>query len=136
MWGKRRLLLGWLAALVAGSVIAALSSSLAPLLIGRALQGLATGVVPLGISLMRDHLPPPRLASATAVMSASLGVGASSGLPLSALLVQYANWRLLFWVSGGLAALAAWLARVVVTESRQRTGGRFDALGQCCSRRA
>jgi hypothetical protein len=32
MWGKRRLLLGCLAALVAGSVIAALSSSLAPLL--------------------------------------------------------------------------------------------------------
>jgi MFS family permease len=105
-------------------------------LIGRALQGVATGVVPLGISLMRDHLPPPRLASATAVMSASLGVGASSGLPLSTLLVQYANWRLLFWVSGGRAALAAWLARVVAAESRQRTGRTFRrAWGPCCSRR-
>jgi MFS family permease len=129
MWGKRRLLLICLAALVAGSAVAALSSSLAPLLVGRALQGLATGVVPLGISLMRDHLPKPRLASATAMMSASLGVGASLGLPLSALLVQYANWRLLFWVSAGLAALAALLVSTLVAESRQRTGGRFDALG-------
>ncbi|HEX6342388.1 MFS transporter [Umezawaea sp.] len=129
MWGKRRLLLICLASLVAGSAVAALSGSLAPLLVGRALQGLATGVVPLGISLMRDHLPQPRLAPATAMMSASLGVGASLGLPLSALLVQYANWRLLFWVSAGLAALAALLVSTLVAESRQRTGGRFDALG-------
>ena len=129
MWGKRRLLLVCLATLVAGSVIAALSTSLAPLLVGRTLQGLATGVVPLGISLMRDLLPRRRLASAAAVMSASLGVGASLGLPLSALLVQYAHWRLPFCVSAGLGILAVVLVSTVVAESRQRTGGRFDAPG-------
>ena len=65
MFGKRRMLLVCLVILVIGSVIGAFSYSLVPLVIGRALQGLAAGVVPLGISLMRDELPPERLGSAT-----------------------------------------------------------------------
>ena len=51
MLGKRRMLMVCLIVLVAGSVIAALSTTLVPMVIGRALQGLAAGVVPLGISL-------------------------------------------------------------------------------------
>lgn len=50
---------------------------------GRALQGLAAGVIPLGISIMRDELPSERLGSAIAMMSASLGVGGALGLPLA-----------------------------------------------------
>ncbi|MFC0105584.1 MFS transporter [Kibdelosporangium aridum] len=129
MWGKRRMLLVCLVVLTAGSVVAALSTSLAWLVVGRAMQGLGAAVVSLGISLMRDQLPAPRLASATAVMSTSLGVGGSLGLPLSALLAQYANWRVLFWAAAGLAALAALLVLAVVPESKQRAGGRFDAVG-------
>lgn len=129
MFGKRRMLLVCLGVLIAGSVIAALSTSLVPLIVGRALQGFAAGVIPLGISLMRDQLPPERLGSATALMSASLGVGGALGLPLSALLVEFADWHALFWAAGALALLATVLVVVVVAESAQRTGGRFDALG-------
>ena len=57
MYGKRQMLLINLALLVAGSVIVALSSALMPVIIGRALQGCAIGVIPLGISIMRDELP-------------------------------------------------------------------------------
>ncbi|MFC5827518.1 MFS transporter, partial [Nonomuraea insulae] len=75
MYGKRRMLLISLSLLVAGSVICALSDTLAPMVAGRVLQGLALGVIALGISIMRDELPLERLGSATALMSASLGVG-------------------------------------------------------------
>jgi MFS family permease len=129
MWGKRRLLLTCLGMLVAGSVVAALSTSLAWLVAGRAVQGIGAAVVSLGISLMRDQLPPQRLAAATAVMSTSLGVGGSLGLPLSALLAQYSNWRVLFWAAAGLAAVSAVLVLAVVPESKQRAGGRFDLAG-------
>jgi MFS family permease len=129
MWGKRRMLLACLGMLVAGSVVAALSTSLAWLVVGRAVQGLGAAVVSLGISLMRDQLPPQRLAAATAVMSTSLGVGGSLGLPLSALLAQYSNWRVLFWAAAGLAAVSAVLVLAVVPESTQRAGGRFDLAG-------
>ena len=129
MFGKRRMLLVCVAVLVAGSVVSGLSDSLIPMVVGRAMQGLAVGVVPLGISLMRDALPPERLAAATALMSASLGVGGAIGLPLAALVAQYADWHWLFWGSGALGALVFVLVLAIIPESRLRTGGRFDLLG-------
>ncbi|MBN9734765.1 MULTISPECIES: MFS transporter [unclassified Pseudonocardia] len=129
MVGKRRMLLVCLGVLVTGSVVAALSTSLVPLVVGRALQGLAAGVVPLGISLMRDLLPAERVGSATATMSASLGVGGALGLPASALVVQVADWHALFWAAAVLGAAVIALVVLLVPESPQRTGGRFDLPG-------
>ncbi|WP_041290313.1 MFS transporter [Kribbella flavida] len=129
LWGKRRILLSCLALLVMGSAVTALSASLGWFVAGRALQGTAAGVVTVGISLLRDHLPAHRLASATSVMSTSLGVGASLGIPLSALLAQYADWRALFWTAGGLAAVAGLLVLLLVPRTSRAAGGRFDPLG-------
>ncbi|MCH5676022.1 MFS transporter [Streptomyces gilvus] len=129
MYGKRRLLLTSLVLLVAGSVTAALSDSLTPMIIGRALQGAAGGVIPLGISIMRDELPAERLGSATAMMSASLGVGAALGLPAAALIADNFDWHVLFWSSAGMGVLALLLVLFVVPESKVRTGGRFDVVG-------
>ncbi|NUQ99937.1 MAG: MFS transporter, partial [Streptomyces sp.] len=129
MYGKRRMLLVSLVLLVAGSVTAALSDSLAPMIVGRVLQGTAGGVIPLGISIMRDELPAERLGSATALMSASLGVGAALGLPAAALIADNFDWHVLFWSSAGMGAVALLLVLFVVPESKVRTGGRFDAVG-------
>ncbi len=65
MFGKRRMLLVSIVLLVSGSVVCALADSLVPMIVGRALQGLAAAVVPLGISVMRDVLPAERLAGST-----------------------------------------------------------------------
>lgn len=129
MHGKRRMLLLSLLLLVAGSVMVALSDSLVPVLTGRALQGMAAGVIPLGISIMRDELPKERLAGAMAIMSASLGVGGALGLPIAAFLADRADWHVLFWVSASLGALCAALVWTIVPESSVRTGGRFDLVG-------
>ncbi|HEY0450818.1 MFS transporter [Actinophytocola sp.] len=129
MYGKRRMLLISLALLVAGSIVAALSNTLAPMVAGRALQGLASGVIPLGISIMRDELPADRLGSATAMMSASLGVGGALGLPAAAFLAQQVDWHMLFWASAGLGTVVALLVLTCVPESNVRTGGRFDLIG-------
>ncbi|MER7841399.1 MFS transporter [Streptomyces sp. NPDC096040] len=129
MYGKRLMLLTSLVMLVVGSVTAALSDSLVPMIVGRALQGLASGVIPLGISIMRDELPAERLGSATALMSASLGVGGALGLPAAALIADHFDWHVLFWTSAALGVVAAVLVMLLVPESKVRTGGRFDLLG-------
>lgn len=129
MYGKRRMLLLSLVLLVAGSAVGALSDSLVPMVVGRSLQGMAAGVIPLGISIMRDELPVERLGAATALMSASLGVGGALGLPASAFLAERADWHILFWTASGLGVLLLVLVLVVVPESPVRTGGRFDLLG-------
>ncbi|SEH02067.1 Major Facilitator Superfamily protein [Nonomuraea solani] len=129
MVGKRRMLLISLALLTAGSAIAALSTGLTPMIVGRALQGLSAGVIPLGISIMRDELPPERLGTATATMSSSMGIGGAIGLPAAALIADHADWHILFWISAGLGAIAAVLVLTLIPESRVRTGGRFDLIG-------
>ncbi len=129
MFGRRLLLLICLAVLLVGSVVCALSDSLAPMIVGRALQGMSTGVISLGISLLRDALAPERIASAAALMSASLGVGAAIGLPASALVVQSLDWHALFWTSAALSLVVLVLVAVLVPEPGDRPGGRFDTLG-------
>jgi MFS family permease len=129
MYGKRRVLLAVLGLLVAGSVVCALSSALVLVVIGRALQGCAMGVIPLGISIMRDELPRERLGSAMALMSATLGVGGAIGMPVAALIAQHADWHALFWMSGGVGLLDVLLVIAFVPESRLRSAGRFDFTG-------
>ena len=129
MFGKRRILILSLLAMVAGSVLCAVSDSLLLIVIGRTLQGLAMGAIPLGISIMRDELPATKVGPAIATMSATMGVGGAIGIPLSAFIAQTADWHMLFWVAAGLGLLCALLVGMVLPESPVTTPGRFDGLG-------
>lgn len=129
MYGRRRLLMLALVALMMGSGLAAASSGLSWLLVGRSVQGLGMAAVPLGISLLSEHLPRRRLAAGATVVSAMLGLGGAIGLPVAGLIAERADFRTLFLlplVGGGLA-LAGVLR--LVPESRHRTSGRVDWLG-------
>jgi len=129
MYGKRRIALVVMAALMLGSVIAALSTEITLLIVGRALQGIGMGVIPLGISILRDVLPRERLTSAVALVSATLGVGGALGLPVSALISENADWHLLFVVAAAVGASAFVLILFIVPPTTLRTGGRFDWVG-------
>ncbi|MEU6192269.1 MFS transporter [Streptomyces sp. NPDC047061] len=129
MYGKRRMVLLGIVVLAAGSVLCALSESLAPFLVGRTLQGLAAPVVPLGISIMRDLLPAERVPGATSLMSGSLGVGGAVGLPISALIVDNFDWHVLFWAAAAFGVVAGVFVVLLVPESTVRAGGRFDLTG-------
>jgi MFS family permease len=129
MYGKRRMLLTSIALLTAGSIIVALSDSLTPMIAGRLLQGLSAGVIPLGLSIMRDELPAERLSASTALMSASLGIGAALGLPIAAFVADNFDWHVLFWASAVMGAIALVAVLTLVPESKVRSGGRFDLLG-------
>ena len=129
MYGKRRVALILLAVLMLGSAVAALSPTVLPLIIGRGLQGVGMGVIPLGIAILRDTLPADRLGSAIALVSATLGVGGALGLPVSALVSEHFDWHVLFWVAAGLGATAFALMASFVPESALRVGGRVDKAG-------
>ncbi|BCK53216.1 hypothetical protein NWFMUON74_09880 [Nocardia wallacei] len=128
--GKRRVLLASVVPLVVGSVICAVASSLWPMIIGRVLQGMCVGLIPVGIAALRDLLPPERLGSGIALISSSLGIGGALGLPLAAAVIEYSNWRVLFWGVAVLAALVGLLIFTVIPATPPNTArGRFDFLG-------
>lgn len=129
MYGKRRVVVALLALLVIGSVIAALSPSIAGVIIGRALQGATTGVVPLGIAILRDVLAPARLGTAVALISATMGVGGAVGMPVAALVAEYADWHSLFWLSAGLGVIGVAVVLLIVPDDVLRSPGRLDVIG-------
>jgi MFS family permease len=129
MYGKRKMMVVCLAIMVAGSVMAALGGSFVWLIIGRALQGFSSALIPVGISIMRDELPKEKMGSAVALMSATLGIGSAMGLPLAGVLYESLGWESIFWVAAGAGSLLLLAVVLVVPESKVRTPGRFDFAG-------
>ncbi|MER5756335.1 MFS transporter [Streptomyces sp. NPDC002088] len=128
--GKRRMMLICVVPLIIGSVVCALSSSVVPMIIGRGLQGMGMGMVPLGIALLRDVVPAEKLSGSIALVSASMGIGGAIGMPIAAAVAQYANWRVLFWGAAVLAlAIGVLIFAVVPDVPPVAKGQRFDAPG-------
>jgi MFS family permease len=129
LYGKRLMLLFSTGFLTVGSLIAALSTSLAPMVIGRALTGLSMAAIPLGISLLTLLLPAKRADTGVALISAMLGIGSALGLPLAGLVSEHADYHILFWIcaAGGVVSLVTtWR---FLDEPPERTPGRFDVPG-------
>ncbi|XGU19025.1 MFS transporter [Rhodococcus sp. 3Y1] len=129
MFGKRAMMLVCLAVMIVGCMVAALSQSFWLLILGRSLQGFATALLPVGISIMRDVLPPEKLSGAVALMSATLGIGGMFGMPMAGVISAHWGLPALFWVTGGFGVVLIVVLPLVVPESAVKSRGRFDFLG-------
>jgi MFS family permease len=129
MFGKRLLMSACLVVMVAGSLLAALSHSLGPAVAGRAMQGVGLALIPVGIAVMRDELPPERVPLGVALMSATLAIGAGAGLPLSGVIAEHLDWHALFWVTAAAGGVMMVAVPLVLSQSPSRTRGRFDVRG-------
>ncbi|MGW1891132.1 MFS transporter [Streptomyces sp. NPDC002004] len=129
--GKKPTLVGVLVLMAAGSVLAATTHSLLWLIVARVMQGAATAIFPLALSVLREEIPPARLHTAMALVSGTLAFGSGLALVGAGLLTQGAHpdYHRVFWLAFGLAVLALVAVLLVVPASRHKTGGRTDWLG-------
>jgi MFS family permease len=130
--GPRRLqvLLAALAVLVTGSVLAALPTNVFALLIaGRAMQGVGLALLPLAMSVARDHLEPQRARSTMATLSVTAVVGVGLGYPLSGLIAEHLSFHAGFWMAAGLGTIAMILVALVCPPSTHRPSQHFDLPG-------
>lgn len=129
--GKKPTLVAVLVVMVAGSVIAALASSLPLLILGRVLQGAATAIFPLALSVLREEVRPQKLPGAMALVSGTLAFGSGLALVATGLLTSGADadYRNAFWMATGFAVLALLAVVFLVPATRHKTGGRTDFLG-------
>jgi MFS family permease len=128
MYGKERLLLWTLVILAAGTVLAAVSSSLGVLIFARFIQGASGGIFPLAFGIVRDEFPREKVAGSIGLLSAILGAGAGAGIVLSGVIVEHLNYHWLFWIpllATVLAAVATWR---FIPESPVRVPGRINWL--------
>jgi MFS family permease len=129
MFGKKRLLLVSVGALLAGSILAALAPAIGVLIIGRALQGIGAAAFPLAYGLVREVVPAERVPAVIGAVSSTFGIGFAVGLILPAPLLAVAGWPGIFWSSAVVDLAALVLIAVGVPESPGRSPGRVDWWG-------
>ena len=106
-FGRKRVLLCTGTMFLAGGVLCALCSTLAPLIASRVVQALgAGGLNATSIAMLRDVFPPaPR--EKFLMFSAVVHVIGPIIAPLiGAFIVTFATWHVVFWVLAGLGAIA------------------------------
>lgn len=129
MYGRRRLLLVAMGLLVTGSLIAALIPGFPAVMVGRALQGFGTAVVPIGIALMSSLVSRERATFGIALMSGTLGIGSALGLAVAGPIVAVAGLPAIFWVSAVIGAAFFVLSLRYIREVPTTPTGRFDLVG-------
>lgn len=127
----RNVLLVALGVVALGSVLAAIATNFAVLLIGRGLQGATFGIVPVTMTLARRHLPVERLQAGVAALSVTAVTGIGLGYPLTGAVAEYGDYRVAFWIAVAFAGSALAVVPFVLPPSApvQRTTDPFDVGG-------
>jgi MFS family permease len=127
---KKRVLLWVLAVVLAGSVLAAITSSLALLIVARVLQAASYALYPVGVAILREELTEDRMVSAMSVLSGTLGFGGGTGLVVVGLLMNHgANYHRVFWLTTVFTVVVIAVVVLVVPARPRSTTGSIDWLG-------
>jgi MFS family permease len=117
IYGRKRLLLAMLAVAIAGSVLSAVTSNYGLVLLGRALQGCASALIPLSIGIIRETIAKERVPVAIGLMTTGMGMGTATGLVLGGWIIDNFPWHTLFVVSAIMLAVA-WIAIKLMIPAR------------------
>ncbi|MGO4249858.1 MFS transporter [Paenarthrobacter sp. RAF54_2] len=94
---KKRLLLVSLTVILVGSAVAALAPNFTLFLIGRALQGLTYGIVPVTIALARRYASADKVQVSISSLSVTVATGLGLGYPLTGVIAGLTDFRVAFW---------------------------------------
>jgi EmrB/QacA subfamily drug resistance transporter len=128
MWGKARMLVIALAVLAVGSFLSAIAGSIDIMILGRVIQGVGGGVMPLAFGIIRDEFPKEKVPGAVGTLAALTAVGAGLGIVFAGPIVDLFNYHWLFWIPAVVVVVAAVAAKIVVPESLVRSGGKINWL--------
>jgi MFS family permease len=129
LFGKRRLLLFSLGALTVGSLLCAITHSIAVAIAGRGIQGLGAAVAPLTLGLARDSVPAAQLPRMIGAVIGAANLGGGIGFLLSGVIVDAFSASAIFWfltIVGGVLFLSV---LAFVRESPVRARVRLDPIG-------
>lgn len=130
IYGRKKVLVIVLLVSAVGSVVSLLGDSLDMVIAGRALQGVAGGIMPLCFGIARAQLPRERVPMAVAMIAGSALIAGAMGSVVSGVLIDVADWHWIFVVAAIFATMAAVVvARLVPADTALAVGDRVDWLG-------
>ncbi|MGY1741483.1 MULTISPECIES: MFS transporter [unclassified Blastococcus] len=123
MLGRKPVFVALLLFSIAGCLISALASTLPVMIVGRAVQGLGTGVLPIAFGMVRETFPPERLHRAISDLATLGAVGAGGGVALAGPIERAFGVSGLFWVPLVLLVAAAAGAVLLLPPTTERQPG-------------
>jgi MFS family permease len=127
---KKHVLLAVLGVVLAGSILAATTSSLALLITARVLQGVSFALYPICVAILRDELPEQMVVRALAILSGTLGFGGGVGLVVTGLLMgDNSDYHRVFWLTTGFSVLVILIVLLVVPSRDRHRDGTVDWWG-------
>ncbi|HVV74555.1 MAG TPA: MFS transporter [Mycobacteriales bacterium] len=126
MWGKERLLVVALGALVVGCAVSAVATSLPLMIVGRVIQGVGGGVLPLSFGIIRDEFPAEKVGGAVGVITAIIAAGSGVGLVIAGPIVNALDFHWLFWLAAIMLLGATVASKIAVPASPVRLPGRVN----------
>ncbi|MGV1010716.1 MAG: DHA2 family efflux MFS transporter permease subunit, partial [Dermatophilaceae bacterium] len=128
--GLDRLYVIGLAGFAVGSALCGLAFSLNSLIAFRVVQAIAGGVLPaITMTMVYRIVPPGKIGSAMGMYGLGVIVAPALGPTLGGYLVEYVNWRLIFYINVPVAIVGVVLAVLYLPKFASRPTYPFDALG-------
>jgi EmrB/QacA subfamily drug resistance transporter len=107
LFGRKPILFIGLTLFLIGSILCGFAVSMEQLIIFRLIQGLGAGaVMPIATTIVGDIYTTEERAKIQGYLASVWGISAVSGPVIGGLLVQYLNWKFVFWVNVPLGILA------------------------------
>jgi MFS family permease len=126
---RRRSMLGALAIVSLGGVIAGAAGSLPVLIVGRFMQGIGLGLAPIAMAAARDHLDVAGARKTIAILSVSGATGLGAGYPISGLIAEQTNLHDAFYFGAVLSAVALLAAYLAIPSSESGAETPLDIRG-------
>lgn len=128
--GQTRLYTVSLLAFAAGSALCGIAWDLESMIAFRVVQAIPGGVLPVvTLSMLYQIVPKERIGSAMGIYGLGVVVAPAVGPTLGGYLVEYVDWRLIFFINVPIGILGAIAALVLLPSFPSRPAGRFDLLG-------
>jgi predicted MFS family arabinose efflux permease len=125
--GRKRIIAGAMALMVAPTALIALSTSIGELVVWRFVQGLLLPpIFAVTLAYIGDEWPVDEIPSATGAYIAAGGLGGFLGRFLSGIIADHGGWRAAFWLYAAITGLAA--IHVALALPRERHFVRADGL--------
>jgi EmrB/QacA subfamily drug resistance transporter len=119
-----------LLAFAGGSALCGIAGNLNSLVIFRILQAVPGGILPvITLAILLQIVPRHQLGAAMGLYGLGIVFAPGIGPVLGGYLVEYVNWRLIFYINVPIGILGALAATLVLPQFPRLAGRRFDALG-------
>jgi MFS family permease len=124
--GYRRVLLSVLVLCSGGAIISALAPNLAVLILGCAIQAIASAILPLSMGLVRENLPVKEIPFAVGILGAAGMVAAGLIYVSSGMVIDHFSWQGGFWFKIVLSTFAFIAVITWIPRSTPRPGTSID----------